>query len=82
MRLIVGGFILAVTALDFGLGVQRGNALRIASLTAGLLLVLSVVADLLYFDRLAPSEAGSSEADSSEAKPPAEADAADPSLLP
>jgi hypothetical protein len=73
MRLIVGGFILAVTALDFGLGVQRGNALRIASLTAGLLLVLSVVADLLYFDRRTTPP---------EAEPPAEADASDPSLLP
>jgi len=67
MRLLVSGFILAVTAIDFALAANPGNGLEVASLAAGILLALSVVADHLRLSR---------------PEPPAPPEPADPSLLP
>jgi hypothetical protein len=53
MRLLLSSIILAITALDFSFGEQH-NGYRVASLLAGLLLALTVVADHLRQDRKPP----------------------------
>jgi hypothetical protein len=57
MRLLVSGLILLITALDFSIGQQPGDGYQVASLCAGLLLALSVVADHLWLNRPAPPPA-------------------------
>jgi hypothetical protein len=54
MRLLLSSIILAITALDFSFG-EPGNAYQVASLCAGLLLSLTVVADHLWPDRRKPA---------------------------
>jgi archaellum biogenesis protein FlaJ (TadC family) len=52
MRLAISGLILLVTLIDFKFG-QPGTPLHIASLAAGILLAGTVLADYLWFGRLA-----------------------------
>jgi hypothetical protein len=53
MRLLVSSIILVITGLDFRFG-EPGNAQQVASLCAGLLLALTVVADHFWPGRRTP----------------------------